>query len=104
MQAPAARAWAALLLGVTRALRALATLVGVVVVVLIFSQVVLRFAGAQVPPAFEELGSFLFVWWVFLGAAMTLREVGHPRITVFVQLLPEGLRGEVELASELVSL
>ncbi len=96
--------WALLLAGVTGVLHLLTALAGVAVVVLIFSQVVLRFAGAQVPPVFEELGDFLFIWWVFLGAAMTLREVGHPRITVFMEMTPMPLRVQAEFAAELVSL
>jgi C4-dicarboxylate transporter DctM subunit len=99
-----AKAWA-LLLGVTTWTTGfLTTLIGIAVVVLVFAQVVLRFVGAQVPPAFEELGDFLFVWWVFLGAALTLRAVGHPRITAFLDLLPAQLRTEVELVADCVSL
>ncbi len=98
------KAWALLLAGVTSALHVLTAIIGVAVVILIFAQVVLRFAGAQVPPAFEELGDFLFIWWVFLGAAMTLREVGHPRITVFSDMMPAPVRTQVEFAAELVSL
>jgi C4-dicarboxylate transporter DctM subunit len=98
------KTWALLLAGVTSALHVLTAIIGIAVVILIFAQVVLRFAGAQVPPAFEELGDFLFIWWVFLGAAMTLREVGHPRITVFSDMIPALLRIQVEFAAELVSL
>jgi C4-dicarboxylate transporter DctM subunit len=98
------RAWALLLAGVTGALHVLTAVIGIAVVILIFSQVVLRFAGAQVPPAFEELGEFLFIWWVFLGAAMTMREVGHPRISVFIDMVPVVFRAEVEFAAELISL
>jgi C4-dicarboxylate transporter, DctM subunit len=98
------KAWALLLAGVTSALHLLTAVIGIAVVILIFAQVVLRFAGAQVPPAFEELGDFLFIWWVFLGAAMTLREAGHPRITVFSEMLPAPLRVQVDSAAELVSL
>jgi C4-dicarboxylate transporter DctM subunit len=96
--------WGFLLRALTAALHVLSALVGAAVVVLIFSQVVLRFLGSQVPPAFEELGDFLFIWWVFLGAAMTLREVGHPRITAFLDFFPDALRGQVTLAAELVTL
>jgi C4-dicarboxylate transporter DctM subunit len=96
--------WAFLLAGVTGVLHLLTALAGIAVVILIFSQVLLRFAGAQVPPVFEELGDFLFVCWVFLGAAMTLREVGHPRITVFMEMTPVPFRVQGEFAAELVSL
>jgi C4-dicarboxylate transporter DctM subunit len=80
------------------------SVIGVAVVILIFSQVVLRFAGAQVPPAFEELGDFLFVWWVFLGAAVTEHARGHPRITIFLELLAPAVRNEAALTAELISL
>ncbi len=98
------KTWRLLLGGITGALHVLTAVIGIAVVVLIFSQVVLRFAGAQVPPAFEELGDFLFIWWVFLGAAMTLREVGHPRITVFMEMTPPLFRVQAEFAAELISL
>ena len=98
-----ARAWALLLRVTTRTLDGLTALIGIAVVVLIFAQVVLRFAGAQVPPAFEELADFLFVWWVFLGAALTLRASGHPRITAFLDRFPQRLRIEVELVADCVS-
>ena len=92
-----------LLKTLTSLLHALTALIGVSVVTLIFAQVVLRFMGAQVPPLFEELGDFLFIWWVFLGAAMTLREAGHPRIAAFVDMLPSSIRLHVEYSAELVS-
>lgn len=98
------RAWGRLLAGITGMLHGLTAIFGVSVVTLIFAQVALRFAGAQVPPLFEELGDFLFIWWVFLGAAMTLREVGHPRITAFIDMLPARLRFQVEFAGELITL
>ncbi|MGI8527743.1 MAG: TRAP transporter large permease subunit [Pseudolabrys sp.] len=98
------KAWTLLLEQVTGALHVLTGVTGIAVVILIFSQVVLRFAGAQVPPAFEELGDFLFIWWVFLGAAMTIREVGHPRITVFMEMAPPPFRAQAEFGAELVSL
>lgn len=100
----AAKAWSFLLTGVTVALHFLTAIIGIAVVILIFSQVVLRFSGAQVAPAFEELGDFLFIWWVFLGAAMTLRDVGHPRITAFVEMVPQAFRPEVELAADVICL
>jgi C4-dicarboxylate transporter DctM subunit len=99
-----AKAWALLLGVATWTTGFLTTLIGIAVVVLVFAQVVLRFAGAQVPPGFEELGDFLFIWWVFLGAALTLRVVGHPRITAFLDLIPAQLRTEVELVADCVSL
>jgi tripartite ATP-independent transporter DctM subunit len=98
-----AKVWALFLRGATRGLEIVTTLIGVAVVILIFAQVVLRFASAQVPPGFEELGDFLFVWWVFLGAALTLRTSGHPRITAFLDLFPQRLRGELELVADCVS-
>jgi C4-dicarboxylate transporter DctM subunit len=98
-----ARSWALLLSVATQGLEVITTLIGVAVVILIFAQVVLRFAGAQVPPAFEELGDFLFIWWVFLGAAFTLRASGHPRITAFLELFPHWLRRELELVADCIS-
>lgn len=96
--------WGRLLSLLTAGLHIASGLVGAAVVALIFAQVTLRFLGAQVPPAFEELGNFLFIWWVFLGAAMTLREVGHPRISAFLDFVPDTLRGPVEFAAEFVTL
>lgn len=76
------------------------TIVGGVLLALVFSEIVLRFLHAQVPPAFEELGNFLFVWWVFLGASAAVQRAAHPRITVVVNLLPAEVGKQVRLVAE----
>lgn len=86
------------------AVRGLSSLVGGAVVILLLAEVLLRFLGAQVPPSFEELGDFLFVWWVFLGASLNVRIAGHPRITVVLDRLPATLSEELSFASELTTL
>ncbi len=39
----------------------------------------------------EETATYLFIWWVYLGAALAVRSQGHLGIDVFVRRLPAGL-------------
>ena len=55
------------------------TLIGALglMVVLVFANVVLRYGFNQGITFSEEVSRFLFVWVVFLGAVLTLRDHGH---------------------------
>lgn len=89
---------------ISSAVDVLTTLLGLVLVALVFTEVVLRFFRAQVPPAFEELSNMLFVYWVFLGAGMAVRREAHPKITAVVDRLPPRVQHHVRLGTETLSL
>jgi TRAP-type C4-dicarboxylate transport system permease small subunit len=74
--------------------RLLTTLIAVmlaVLVIMVFSNVVLRYAFNSSITVTEELGRWLFVWITFIGAAVALRERSHLGTDALVsRLSPRG--------------
>src|SRR5918993_2518030 len=58
-------------------------------VVTITVQVVTRYAFGQPLVWVEELATYSFIWSVFLGAALGLKEIRHIRIETFVGHMSE---------------
>ena len=56
--------------------------------VLVFANVVLRYAFNTGITVSEELSRWLFVWMTFLGAIIGMREHGHLGVDMLVQRLP----------------
>lgn len=52
----------------------------------------------------EELARYLFIWLVFLSAAMVLRMDRHIQVTAFVDLLPAPLRKGIYFLGDLLML
>ena len=77
-----------LLRGYTRALDLLSALCLAVMVVLVFGNVVLRYALNSGITVSEELSRWLFVWLTFMGAVVALRDHGHLGTDVLVARLP----------------
>ncbi len=63
--------------GYCRVLEALMALMLAVMVVLVFGNVVLRYAFDSGITVSEEVSRWLFVWLTFLGAIVALKEHGH---------------------------
>jgi TRAP-type C4-dicarboxylate transport system permease small subunit len=62
-------------------------------VVIVFTNVVLRFIFSSGIPQTEELSRYAFVWLTFLGAVVVLRESGHLGVDSFLnKLTPRGRR------------
>lgn len=61
-------------------------------VVLVFGNVVLRYAFNSGITEAEEFSRWLFVWMIFAGAIVVLRENGHLGIDILVNALPRPLR------------
>ena len=59
-----------------------------IMVVLVFGNVVLRYAFNSGITVSEEVSRWLFVWLTFLGAIIALREHGHLGVDSFVARLP----------------
>ena len=59
-----------------------------IMVVLVFGNVVLRYAFDSGITVSEELSRWLFVWLTFLGAIVALREHGHLGVDTLVRRLP----------------
>ena len=59
-----------------------------VMVVLVFSNVVLRYVFNSGITVSEEVSRWLFVWLTFLGAIVAMREHGHLGVDSLVKRLP----------------
>lgn len=73
-------------------------------VVLIFGNVVLRYAFNSGITASEELSRYLFVWLVFLGAIVAMKEHAHLGVDTLVRHLPPWGKRACLVASNLLML
>lgn len=71
-----------------RLLEAITALCLAVMVVLVFGNVVLRYAFSSGITASEEMSRWLFVWMTFLGAIVALKEHAHLGTDMLVAHLP----------------
>ena len=70
-------------------LRFLSVVCLVVMVVLVFGNVVLRYGFNQGITISEEMSRWAFVWLTFLGAIVLLRERGHMGVDTLLKKIPE---------------
>ncbi len=80
---------------------AIITLV-VVMTVVVFLQVVYRYALVRPLYWSEELARYLFVWLSLLGAALGLQKQGHFGLDFFYKMLPDRGRGWVSMVIQLL--
>ena len=73
-------------------------------VVLVFGNVVLRYAFNSGITVSEELSRWLFVWLIFLGAIVAMKEHAHLGVDSFVQRLPPWGKKLCLVASQLLML
>ena len=85
-------------------LKALIALFLAIMVVLVFGNVVLRYAFNTGITVSEEVSRWLFVWLTFLGAIVALREHGHLGVDTLVKRLPPRWRKACLIASLLLML
>jgi len=74
--------------GIFAALEAILAMAMAAMVVMIFGNVVLRYAFGSGIMVSEEFSRFLFLWLTFLGAVVVLRRGGHLGFDTVVQALP----------------
>jgi TRAP-type transport system small permease protein len=74
--------------GVCRVLEGIIALALAIMVVLVFGNVVLRYAFDSGITVSEEVSRWLFVWLTFLGAIVALREHSHLGSDMLVSRLP----------------
>jgi len=73
-------------------------------VILVFSNVVLRY-GFNLGITFsEEVSRFLFIWVVFLGAVLTLRDNAHLGVHMLTKKLPLAGKKACKLFSDVATL
>ncbi|WP_137893755.1 TRAP transporter small permease [Ramlibacter sp. 2FC] len=90
--------------GYFRLLKALIALCLVLMVALVFGNVVLRYAFNTGLTLSEELSRWLFVYLVFLGAVVAMREHGHLGMDGLVKRLPAAGKKACLVASHLLML
>ncbi|QQP91325.1 TRAP transporter small permease [Skermanella sp. TT6] len=76
----------------------------VVMVVLVFGNVVLRYGFNSGITESEELSRLLFVWMTFLGAILALRDHGHLGMDMLVNRLPKAGKMVCFFGSHLIML
>ena len=81
-------------------------LIGVfgLMVILVFGNVVLRYVFNSGIVFSEEASRFLFIWMVFLGSVLMLRENGHLGVRLVVKLLPLAGKKVCKFLSDLTTL
>lgn len=73
-------------------LRTLCFLLMLAMVVIIFAQVVARYALSNSLSWSEEIGRYIFVWMTFIGSAIAVRNKLHVALDMFVVRLPRSLQ------------
>ncbi len=73
-------------------------------VVMVFGNVVLRYAFDSGITVSEELSRFLFVWLTFLGAVVVMRQGGHLGFDLVARALPRAGRQACRIVSDLLML
>jgi TRAP-type C4-dicarboxylate transport system permease small subunit len=79
-----------------RAERALGMLLIAAIVVMITVQVATRYLFGMPIVWVEDVATFCFIWAVFLGAAVGLKELRHIRIETFLARIPARARAAAE--------
>ncbi|MCQ9470288.1 TRAP transporter small permease [Pseudomonas alliivorans] len=85
-------------------LKLLIVLCMVAMVVLVFGNVVLRYAFNSGISVSEELSRWFFVWMIFLGALVAMKERGHLGLDSLVKRLPPMGRRICLITSQLLML
>jgi TRAP-type transport system small permease protein len=75
-----------------------------IMVVLVFGNVVLRYAFNSGITVSEEVSRWLFVWLTFLGAIVAMREHGHLGVDTLVKRLPAWGKRACLVASQVLML
>ncbi len=73
-------------------------------VVMVFGNVVLRYAFDSGITVSEELSRYLFVWITFLGALAVMRQGGHLGFDLIARALPRAGRQACRIVSDLLTL
>lgn len=83
-------------------LDALMALLLAIMVVLVFGNVVLRYAFDSGITVSEEMSRWLFVWMTFLGAVVAIKERGHLGTDMLVSRLPRAGKKACLMAGHLM--
>ncbi|WMI81284.1 TRAP transporter small permease [Anaerotignum sp. MB30-C6] len=72
--------------------------------IIIFIQVIMRYAFQNSLVWSEELARYMFVWLVYFAVSYTARREKHIRIDAAINIYPKKLRPFIELLSEIIVL
>lgn len=72
--------------------------------IIIFVQVVMRYAFGSSLTWSEELARYLFIWLVYFAVSYTAHKEKHIRIDAAINLYPKKLRPYIEILSEIIVL
>ena len=70
--------------------------------IIIFIQVVMRYAFQNSLTWSEELARYLFVWLVYFAVSYTARREKHIRIDAAINIYPKAIRPYIEILSEII--
>ena len=98
------RALSAALSPVMRLVEAALVALALAMIVLVFVQVVLRYLTDFSFYGSEELSRFIFIWFIFLSAALGLDRGIHFAVDAMLGYMPQGVRRALEIASHLIVL
>lgn len=73
-------------------------------VILVFGNVVLRYGFNSGITLSEELSRFIFVWLIFIGAFITLRDRGHLGVNGLVRAMPFKAQRVVRIGGDIATL
>lgn len=72
--------------------------------IIIFIQVIMRYAFENSLVWSEELSRYMFIWLIYFAVSYTARREKHIRIDAAINLYPKKLRPYVEILSEIIVL
>ena len=87
-----------------RALEKLVMTILAVMVLLVFTNVVLRYGFNSGITLSDELSRFLFVWLIFIGAFLTMRDNAHLGVNGAVKALPPRWKVGVKIFGDALTL
>ncbi|SMC94208.1 TRAP transporter small permease [Primorskyibacter flagellatus] len=74
------------------------------IIIAVFADVIARFAFSTSVSVANELARFCFVYMIYFGVSYAIRERRHMRVTVILDMLPDGMRRWVFALAELIFL
>lgn len=90
--------------GLTWVLERILIILGVLISIVVFMQVVFRYLLKQ--PLFwsEELPRYLLIWSTFLAAALAQKNLGHINLTLVVHLMPPKVQKWIRIITDFIIL
>jgi TRAP-type C4-dicarboxylate transport system permease small subunit len=73
-------------------------------IILIFSQIIMRYIFNYSIVWSEELARYLFVWLIYLGASLGIKNDSHLKVDVVYMIVPKKLHKYIQLFSNIIFL